>query len=103
MPNWTILAVISIISIISIAVLGIALLVSRGRATRRSRTSEVRSETELDYKARDDRTPNLEETLKVYSFHQRGILALDDDRPGPVGGQGGPERAPGRDSLAEAS
>ncbi len=60
-----------IFAVISIVVLGIALVASRGRASRRNSTSEVWSETEVDYKARSDRIPNLEETLKIYAFPQR--------------------------------
>jgi hypothetical protein len=104
---WTIFVVISL------AVLGIALVAFRGRASRRNRTSEVWAETEVDYKARDDLIPNLEETLKIYAFPQReGSEAHAEQArpspqpvagPGPTGRQGGPERAPRRDSLAEAS
>ena len=75
--------------------------------------SEVWSETEVDYKARDDLIPNLEETLKMYGFPQReGSEAHAEQAtpspqpvavPGPTGRRGDPERAPRRDSLAEAS
>ena len=65
---WTIFVVISL------AVLGIALVAFRGRASRRNRTSEVWAETEVDYKARDDLIPNLEETLKIYAFPQSCLL-----------------------------
>ncbi len=104
---WTIFVVISV------ACLGIALVAFRGRASRRNRAAEVWSETEIDYKARNDLIPNLEETLKIYGFPQReGSEALAEQatpspqpvaRPGPAGGRGDPERAPRRDSLAEAS
>jgi hypothetical protein len=104
---WTIFVVISV------AFLGITLVAFRGRSSRRNKTAEVWSETEVDYKARDDRIPNLEETLKIYGFPQReGSEARPEQAtpspqlvagPGPAGGRGDPERAPRQDSLAEAS
>jgi hypothetical protein len=104
---WTIFVVIFV------AVLGIAIVVSRGRSSRRNRTAEVWSETEVEYKARDDLIPNLEETLKIYAFPQReGSEAHAEQAtpspqpvagPGPAGRRGDLERAPRRDSLAEAS
>jgi hypothetical protein len=102
-----------IFAVTFIAVLGIAIVVSRGRSSRRNRTAEVWSETEVDYKARDDLIPNLEETLKIYAFPQREGSETHAEQttpspppvavPGPTGRQGGSERAPRRDSLAEAS
>jgi hypothetical protein len=104
---WTIFVVISL------AVLGIALLVFRGIASRRSRTAEVWSETEVDYKARDDLIPNLEETLKMYGFPQRAGAGAQPEQatpspqavtaPRPTGRRRHPERAPRQDRLAEAS
>jgi len=95
---WTIFVVISV------AVLGMALVAFKGRASRRNRSSEVWSETEVDYKARDDLIPNLEETLKMYSFPQReGSEAHAEQAtpsplpvtvPGPTGRRRHPERAP---------
>jgi hypothetical protein len=69
MPIWTILAVVLIV------VLGTALVVSRGTAVRRARSLAVWSETELDYRSRNDRVPNLEHTLSAYAFHQRRLEA----------------------------
>ncbi len=75
--------------------------------------AEVWSETEVDYKTRDDLIPNLEETLKMYGFPQRegseaqaAWAAPSPQRlagPDPTGRQGDPERASRRDNLAEAS
>jgi hypothetical protein len=105
--------ILIIFAVISIAVLAIALVASRGRASRRNRTSELSLETEVDYKARNDRIPNLEETLKVYGFPQKerfeahaAQTTLSPEHgagPGPTGRQAGPKQAPRRDSLAEAS
>jgi hypothetical protein len=107
MVIWTIFAAVFV------AVLGVALVAFRGRATRRNRTAEVWSETEVDYKAREDLIPNLEETLKMYGFPQRGGAEAQAGRatpspqpvtvPGPTGRRRHPERAPRQDSLAEAS
>ena len=104
---WTMFAVISI------AAVGIAIVAFRGRSSRRNRTAEVWTETEVDYKARDDLIPNLEETLKMYGFPQReGAEAQAEQAtpsprpvtvPGPTGRRRHPERASRRDSLAEAS
>ena len=79
---------------------------SRGRSSRRNRTAEVWSETEVDYKARDDLIPNLEETLKIYAFPQREGSETHAEQttpspppvavPGPTGRQGGSERAQAR-------
>jgi hypothetical protein len=99
--------------VISVAVLGIALVAFKGRASRRSRTAEAWSETDVDYKAREELIPNLEETLKMYGFPQRGGSETHAEQatpspqpvagPGPAGRRRHPERAPGQDSLAEAS
>jgi hypothetical protein len=99
--------------VISFAVLGIALIAFKGRAIRRNRTAEVWSETDVDYQARDDLVPNLEETLKMYGFPQTGGPGAHADQaapspqpvagPGPAGRRRHPERAPRQDSLAEAS
>jgi hypothetical protein len=104
---WTIFVVISV------AVLGIALVAFRGRASWRNRTAEVRSEAEVDYKARDDLIPNLEETLKMYAFPQKEGSGAQAEQatpspqpvtvPGPPGRRRHPERAPKQDRLAEAS
>ncbi len=104
---WTIFAVISV------SVLGIAIVAIRDRASRRNRTAEVWSETEIDYKARDDLIPNLEETLKMYGFPQREGAEAQGERatqspqpvatPGFTGRRRHPERGRRQDSLAEAS
>jgi len=104
---WTIFVVISVV------VVGIALVAFRRRASQRNRTAEAWSETEVDYKARDDLIPNLEETLKMYGFPQReGAEAQIEPAapspqaataPSPTGRRRHPGRAPGQDSLAEAS
>jgi hypothetical protein len=105
---WTIFVVVSV------AVLGVALVAFRGTASRRNRASEVWSETEVDYKARDDLIPNLEETLKMYAFPQRegppeapaGLVApsaKDVAVPGLAGWRGDPQQVPRGDNLAEAS
>jgi hypothetical protein len=65
---WTIVAVTSV------ALLGGVLLASKRRTRRRNRTSEVWSETDVDYKARNDLIPKLEETLRGYAFRPRGAL-----------------------------
>ncbi|HUC15068.1 MAG TPA: hypothetical protein VMS00_11510 [Acidimicrobiales bacterium] len=102
-----------IFAVTFIAVLGIALVAARARSNRRNRMSEVWSETEVDYRARDDRVPNLEETLKMYGFQKRegseaqAAQATPSPQPvagpAPTGKQGALEPAPRRDSLAEAS
>jgi len=101
-----------IFAVIFVAALGIAIVAARRRTSRRTRMSEVWSETEVDYKAREDRVPNLEETLKIYGFPQRegpeAQAAQAKPSPQPVAGpaptgRGAPETAPRRDSLAEAS
>ena len=104
---WTIFVVIFV------AVLGSALVAFKGRAGRRNRTAEVWSETQADYKARDDLIPNLEETLKMYGFPQReGAEAQAEHATpspqavtasAPTGRRRHPERVPRHDSLAEAS
>jgi len=76
-PIWPILAVIFIV------LPGVALLTSRARASRRDRTSELSLETEVDYQARNDRIPNLEETLKLYAFPQKESLGADAEHSAP--------------------
>ncbi len=63
-----------IVSVVSIVLVGSVLLASKARASRRNRTAEVWSETEVDYKARHDLIPKLEETLKGYTFRPRATL-----------------------------
>jgi hypothetical protein len=104
---WTIFVAVFV------AALGVALVAIRGRAGRRNRTAEVWSETEVDYKARDDLIPDLGETLRMYGFPQReGSQARGEQAtpspqpvtaPGPSGRRRHPERAPRQDTLAEAS
>jgi hypothetical protein len=72
-----------IFAVISIALLGVALVTSRDRASRRNRTSKPSLETEVDYQARNDRIPNLEETLKVYGFPQKEGFEVDAAHPTP--------------------
>ena len=59
----------TIVAIIPAALLGSALLASKGGARRRERTPDARPGTEAEYKTRHDLVPDLKETLKVYSFH----------------------------------
>jgi len=63
-----------IVAVIPIALLGSFFLASNGRASRRKRTADVWSETEVDYKARHDLIPTLEETLRGYTFRPRRAL-----------------------------
>jgi hypothetical protein len=72
-----------IFAVISVAVSAVALVTSRDRASRRNRASGRSLETEVDYQARNDRIPNLEETLKVYGFPQKEGLELDAALPTP--------------------
>jgi hypothetical protein len=60
----------TIVAIIPIALLGSALLASKGAARRRERTPDAWPGTEVEYKTRHDLIPDLKETLKVYSFPQ---------------------------------
>jgi hypothetical protein len=102
-----------IFAVIFIAALGVSIVAARRRSSRRTRLSEVWSETEVDYKAREDRVPNLEETLKIYGFPQsegseaQAAQATPSPQPvagpSPTGGQGDLEPARRRDRLAEAS
>jgi hypothetical protein len=66
MPIWIVLA------IVLIALLAGVFVVSKERSSRRTRTSEPSSGTDVEYDARNGRIPNLEETLKAYAFPQRG-------------------------------
>src|SRR5271154_3756394 len=103
----------TIFVVISVAALGIALVAFKARASRRNRTAEAWSETDVDYKARDELIPNLEETLKMYGFPQRGGSEVHAEQatpspqpvaePAPAGRPRHPERAPRQDSLAETS
>lgn len=77
MPIWIIFAVISI------ALSGVALVASRDRAIRRNRASGRSLETEVDYQARNDRIPNLEETLKLYAFPQKESFGADAEHSTP--------------------
>jgi hypothetical protein len=74
-----------IVSVIPIVLVGSVLLASKARASRRNRTAEVWSETEVDYKARHDLIPKLEETLKGYAFRPMATLqAVTKARRVPV-------------------
>jgi hypothetical protein len=70
-------------AVISIVLAGVALLTSRARAGRRDRTSKLSLETEVDYQARNDRIPNLEETLKLYAFPQKESFGADAEHSTP--------------------
>jgi hypothetical protein len=73
MPVWVILGAIP-----TAVLVGSALLVfKKGVAGRRARTSGAWSEAEVDYKARHELVPMLEETLKAYAFRGR-----EDCEPG---------------------
>lgn len=65
MPIWVTAA------IIPVALLGGVLLAFNGGARRRNRTSADRLGAEVEYEARHDLIPSLEETLKGYAFRQR--------------------------------
>ncbi|MGD0808438.1 MAG: hypothetical protein ABSA91_01815 [Acidimicrobiales bacterium] len=74
--------ILIVVAVISIVVLGIGLAAFKGSASRRNRTSDLSLETEVDYKARDERIPNLEETLKMYGFpHKEEFLARAAQAP----------------------
>ena len=60
-----------IVAVIPIALLGSTLLASKGGASRRNLTSDFSSENEVDYKARNDLVPKLEEALRGYAFGPR--------------------------------
>ena len=60
-----------IVAVIPIALLGSALLATKGGASRRKLTSDVWSENEVDYQARHDLVPKLEEALRGYAFGPR--------------------------------
>jgi hypothetical protein len=66
MPIWAILVVVPVA-----VLLGTVLLASKNGASGRPHSSAALSETEGDYKARQDLIPKLEETLKVYTFNRR--------------------------------
>jgi hypothetical protein len=67
--------ILIVVAVISIVVLGIGLAAF-------NRTSDLSLETEVDYKARDERIPNLEETLKMYGFpHKEEFLARAAQAP----------------------
>ena len=68
MPIWVILA------IITVALPGCAFLASRGGARRRNRAAVARLGTEVEYRARLDLVPSLQEALKGYAFDRRGAL-----------------------------
>lgn len=73
--------ILIVVAVISIVVLGIGLAAFKGSASRRNRTSDLSLETEVDYKARDERIPNLE-TLKMYGFpHKEEFLARAAQAP----------------------
>jgi hypothetical protein len=67
--NAVLIWVIFVVLFISVS--GVAFVISRGRTSRRNRTSELSLASEVDYQARNDRIPNLEETLKLYAFPQK--------------------------------
>jgi LemA protein len=60
-----------IVVVIPIGLFASALLASKGGASRRDPTSDVWSETEVDYKARHDLVPQLEGALRGYAFGPR--------------------------------
>jgi hypothetical protein len=81
--TWLILAVVPVA-----VLLGGAILAPKGRASRRTRRSKAWSETEVDYKARHDLIPKLEETLEIYAFHRRddpGNVTIELATPGTLG------------------
>jgi hypothetical protein len=60
-----------IVAVIPIALLGSALFAPKSEASRRYPTSEVWSETEVEYKARPALIPKPGATLKGHAFHPR--------------------------------
>jgi hypothetical protein len=66
-----------IVAVIPIALLGSALVASKRGASRRNFTSDVWSENEVDYKARNDLVPKLEEALRGYAFGPREARQAD--------------------------
>jgi hypothetical protein len=64
----------TIVALIPLALLGSALLASKAGARRDNRNRQVWSATEVDYKARNEPIPTLEEVLKgLYLPLERGF------------------------------
>jgi hypothetical protein len=72
-----------IVAFICVVLPGGALAAYTARAHRRNRSARARSETEVDYEARDDLTPTLEETLRRYTFPPEGALRAVTTAPAP--------------------
>jgi len=55
-------------TVVFVALLGSLLIAYSGRARRRGRRAQAWSEAEVEYEARRDLIPQLEETLRSYTF-----------------------------------
>ena len=87
-----------IVAIVLVVFLGGASVAYGGRARRLNRSARAFSEAEVDYEARRDLIPKLEETLRSYTFGPRGALqAVVRARPVLPGcrRQGPPQADPG--------
>ncbi len=59
-------------TVVLVALLGALLVAHSGRARRRDRHARAWSEAEVEYEARRDLIPQLEETLRSYTFRPAG-------------------------------